>query len=187
LNGAQYYFRFRLSLRNQADGCTDTIPSFGPIVGGEVEDYRFSFSPLAVTLASFSAEATATGVTVSWETVSNLDTRGFNLYRSESDSGPWTQLNTVLIPVGTPLGSSDGGTYTYNDTTVVPGHIYWYMLEDESLSGVVTPHPPVSAAVPTAVHLVSLGAGPALGSAMPLAAIGFALLTGFALARRQRQ
>lgn len=45
-------------------------------------------SPLAVTLASFTAAATADGVTLAWETVSETDNAGFNVYRAESDATP---------------------------------------------------------------------------------------------------
>ena len=48
---------------------------------------------LAVTLADFYAEQAGGLVRVTWETASELDNRGFNLYRGGSASGPDTQLN----------------------------------------------------------------------------------------------
>ena len=78
----------------------------------------------------------------------------------------------MLIPVQA-LGSTEGHDYAYTDTTAAQGGTYWYRLDDVSLSGAVTSHPPVVVAqAPNAVKLVSLGASPVLSTAMPLAAIG---------------
>ena len=43
-------------------------------------------SPLAVDLAAFTATAGADGVTLAWETVSETDNAGFNVYRAEGGS-----------------------------------------------------------------------------------------------------
>ena len=64
-------------------------------------------SPLAVDLAAFTATAGADGVTLAWETVSETDNAGFNVYRAEGGSvgdrpqqghpelveGAWIKLN----------------------------------------------------------------------------------------------
>jgi hypothetical protein len=79
------------------------------------------------------AAGSGTFVTVEWSTASELDTAGFNLYRGESQAGPFTRLNSELIP-----GASDplvGGTYVYTDTNVIPGHTYYYRLEDVDTTG----------------------------------------------------
>lgn len=72
-------------------------------------------------------------VIVEWTTASELDMAGFNLYRSETQSGPFEKVNQGLIP-----GSSDpltGGSYTYEDNNVKPGVTYYYELEDVAVSG----------------------------------------------------
>ena len=117
-------------------------------------------NPLAVTLASFSAEPNVDRVTVDWETVSELDNAGFNLYRSADAAGPLTLL--AYLPSQAP-GSTAGAAYSYDDLDVQPGQTYWYTLEDVSLSGATTLHGPVSATVqaPTAVTLGDLQATPA--------------------------
>ncbi len=127
-------------------------------------------SPQAVALAAFTADATADGVTLTWETVSETDNAGFNLYRSttplRSDdfsrpSPAWLKLNEALIPSAAP-GSSTGHVYTYTDTTVEPGATYWYMLEDVALDGTATRHAPVQVTVgePTALRLTSFRSAP---------------------------
>jgi len=73
----------------------------GRTAGGEVEDNATPV-PIAVTLAHFAAETDAEGVRVTWETASEIDNLGFNLYRSASADGPYAQLNASLIPVQYP-------------------------------------------------------------------------------------
>ncbi len=150
--------------------------------------YGLVGSPLAVTLASLTADASGDGVTLAWETVSELDNAGFNVYRADSDAGPWAQLNAALIPAAAP-GSSEGHAYSWTDAGVTPGASYWYALEDVDLGGSATRHAPVAVTIgqPNAVQMVGLGAGPALGMAAPLAALGLALASGYALARRRRR
>jgi hypothetical protein len=187
---ATFYYRVRLYDNPWLNKQNPVYEPTGLVLNGEVEDY-YQSTPLAVTLESFTGQASGTGVSLAWVTVSDINTRGFNLYRAESESeaqAGGTQLNTALIPVAA-LHSTEGHSYTWPDTTAAPGHTYWYRLQDVSMGGAVTDHPPVMvvAGAPTSVGLVSLGATPALSTAMPLTAIGFALLTGFALARRQRR
>ena len=123
-------------------------------------------SPLAVTLADFNAQQQNDHILVTWETASELDNQGFNLYRSTSDAAPEIQLNNELIPSQAP-GSASGYFYTWEDRdSLTPGTTYYYWLEDVSLSGAATLHGPVSATYsgPTAVALSELqaasGAGP---------------------------
>jgi hypothetical protein len=144
-------------------------------------------TPLAVTLASFEAQGSADRVTVSWETVSELDNAGFNLYRSASAAGPQTLL--AFTPSQSP-GAAQGYAYSYEDLAVQPGESWWYTLEDVDVNGATTLHGPVSAMVdaPTAVTLSGVQASPAAGAAaVPLAGALLALLAplaGAALRRR---
>jgi hypothetical protein len=101
----------------------------------------------AVALMSFSASGVDGAVDLSWQTGSELDNLGFHLYRSSSDSGPWTRLTSSLIPG---LGSSPvGATYSWGDSGLVNGTRYFYRLEDVDTRSVSTFHGPVSA-VPSA-------------------------------------
>lgn len=77
-------------------------------------------------------------VTIQWVTASELNTAGFNLYRSDHPEGPFTRINDHLIP-----GSPDplvGGSYVFTDTTAVSGRTYYYQLEDVENSGATTRH-----------------------------------------------
>ncbi len=145
-------------------------------------------SPLAVNIAGFTAAAAPEGVTLAWETVSETGNAGFNVYRSESDAGPWTQVNAALIPAKAP-GSAEGQAYAWTDASAEAGMTYFYQLEDVALSGETTRHDPVSVALmgPNAVGLAGFGAaaatsGPALAG---LAGIALAALAGAGLRRRR--
>ncbi|NMC14328.1 MAG: hypothetical protein GYA34_15775 [Chloroflexi bacterium] len=87
------------------------------------------------------AEIKKAVVLIEWSTASELDTVGFNLYRSDYPEGPFEQINASLIP------SSDdplaGGQYQYEDKIVIPGKIYFYQLEDVEISGKTTRHGPI--------------------------------------------
>ncbi len=89
----------------------------------------------AVALIAITATGGAT-VTVEWSTASELNTAGFNLYRGDTQDGPFTRINTELIPASPdPL---IGGSYVFTDTSVVAGRTYYYQLEDVETSGATT-------------------------------------------------
>jgi glycosidase len=135
-----------------------------PVAGRWGSILLFTSGPLAVNLASFNAEPEAGGVRVAWETVSEADNAGFNLYRSDSAAGALALL--AHVPSQAP-GSTVGFSYTWTDQAdLTPGATYYYWLEDVSLSGATTLHGPVSATVqaPTAVTLASLSTS---GEAQP--------------------
>jgi hypothetical protein len=97
----------------------------------------------AITLLSFTAQAGTDHVTLAWQTGSEVDNAGFNLWRAMAEDGPYTKLNKALIPAeGDP---ESGASYTYTDADVVKGVTYYYKLEDVDVHGVSTFHGPVSA------------------------------------------
>lgn len=102
-------------------------------------------APTAVELTRFAAKPTRQGIRIDWETASELDNVGFNLYRSESPDGPHVQINASLIPSQAP-GSPVGAAYSLLDQKVKPGTTYYYWLEDINTQGFATLHGPVSAA-----------------------------------------
>ncbi len=153
--------RFRVYPTVQTEAAPQPL---GGVDNGEVEDYSWTFAPLAVTLAGFSAQQVDDTVRVSWETASELGNLGFNLYRSTSPAGPDVQLNAALIPSQAP-GSSSGFPYTWDDRAdLVAGADYYYWLEDVDLSGATTLHGPASVSYvgPTAVTLNGMQASPGL-------------------------
>ena len=116
-----------------------------------------SCTPLAVTLADFSASPANDHILITWETASELNNAGFNLYRSTTDAAPEELL--AYVPSQAP-GSQQGASYTWQDWNVTPGDTWWYWLEDIDLSGATNLHGPVSSTMvgPTAVGLVGMKA-----------------------------
>jgi hypothetical protein len=115
---------------------------------GEVEDYVFNLTPTAVDLASFGATAANGVIVVEWETVSEEDNLGFNLYRSESVAGPRVKVNGGLILSSVAPGSPLGATYRFADDSTQSGVTYYYWLEEVDVYGVSAFHGPVSAQLP---------------------------------------
>jgi hypothetical protein len=109
--------------------------------------------PTAVELASFTATPDRSAILVAWETVSEVDNRGFNLYRASSVDGVRTQLNAALIPSQLPPGSPEGAAYQWVDESIRSGITYYYWLEDVDVYGVKTIHGPVSAELSRSTRL----------------------------------
>jgi hypothetical protein len=97
--------------------------------------------PLAVDLAAFSAVPQGNGVLLSWQTATELDNLGFNVYRADSPQGQRTRLNKRLIP-SQMSGSVMGASYSFLDETAVPSRTYYYWLEDVDVHGMTGTHGP---------------------------------------------
>jgi hypothetical protein len=134
---------------------------------------------LAVTLASFDAQAVGDHILLTWETVTEVNNAGFNLYRSTTPAGSSSLL--AFVPSQAP-GSTAGASYTYADHDVLPGNTTYYWLEDIEFGGAGSLHGPVSATVvaPTAVKLNHLSAA-AAPSRRDASALLVSLLGGMAL------
>lgn len=132
-------------------------------------------------LALFQASPQENAIIIEWQTVSELENLGFNLYRATSADGEQEQLNTELIPSQAP-GSGQGAAYQWQDAEVAEGESYYYWLSDVTTDGTSNLHGPISATAtnPTAVMLDELetrNAPPAFVAWLlgALAAVGLAL------------
>ena len=109
----------------------------------DISNIQFCAAATAITLVSFSAKAGVGGVALAWETGTELDNAGFNLYRATSADGPYTQINEALIAAQGDAVA--GSSYSFLDT---PGYgTFYYQLEDVDYYGVSTLHGPVEATV----------------------------------------
>jgi hypothetical protein len=105
-------------------------------------------------------------VKVTWETATEVDTAGFNVYRSSED-GEMVRINRQLIPArGGPL---TGASYTFVDRSARPLHRYVYTLEEVERDGSRNEYP----------QKVSATAGP---PTLPLRVAGGTLSAGGFLA-----
>ncbi|MCP5100593.1 MAG: hypothetical protein GY943_34015 [Chloroflexi bacterium] len=96
--------------------------------------------PTAVSLTSLSVRPIGgNDVVIQWQTVSEQDHFGFNLYRGETavfDDAQKIYFAPATIPGGNPLGA----TYAYTD--VVPAIGQWhYWLESADMGGTAVAYP----------------------------------------------
>jgi hypothetical protein len=112
---------------------------------------QISFSePTGVRLASFTAEAgPVPSVILRWETTSEIQSLGFNVYRAATAGGTRVRLNEALLTSQTPPGSPMGARYEYVDEGGVIGGSYFYWLEEVGTRGGSTFYGPVEASVPS--------------------------------------
>jgi hypothetical protein len=135
----------------QGTATVDTANNWVTVAG--VDDFSpFALangSPTSVDLARFEAWPEGAAVHVQWETAQEIDNLGFNLYRSNTRSGPKAKLNAQLIPTQVPPGSPFGAVYDWIDGfRIRTGRAYFYWLEDVDLQGTATMHGPVRVRVP---------------------------------------
>jgi hypothetical protein len=183
---APLYARFRLYY--EPTGVQGSYLPTGLAINGEVEDYSVTNSPAAVALASFAASCQAETPVISWETVSEIDTAGFNVWRGDSAGAPEIQLNASMIPAHP--GSTQGYSYSWTDTTALPDRTYFYWLEDLDINGVASMTGPIEATCtsPTAVTVDRLQANSSTGSPaiwwIPLIALVAGIVLAGTLSRR---
>ncbi len=157
---------------NYADAFATNAPEMGD------DAYLTIETGLGVTLADFTAWVEDDHILVTWETVSELETLGFNLFRRAEASGQELRLNDTLIAAQGP-GSSQGYAYTWLDENdLVAGMAYDYWLEDIGFNGAATRHGPVRVIFqnPTAVGLTTIDAGLVTADVLPLLGLGLAAL-----------
>ena len=99
--------------------------------------------PTVVELSSFTATSAGSSIILKWETESETNNAGFNIYRAESENGEYIKINSELILA---KGSSTrGAAYEFIDAAVQNLKTYYYQLEDIALEGTSTIHGPVHA------------------------------------------
>ncbi len=109
----------------------------------DIDYVQFDFQATAVKLISFWAFGKDEEVQVRWETASESQNLGFNLYRSTSSDGTYTKINAGII---SGLGSSlTGKEYSFTDADVSNGRTYYYKLESIEFTGTRVMHGPIEA------------------------------------------
>ena len=110
---------------------TIVIASLSACSGDSEDDTGSSLltenEPTANSMSVFTANVSADGsVLLAWETSTERDAAGFNLYRAATEDGPYVQMTTTPIPAqGT---AASGASYSFVDT---PGSgTFSYVLKD---------------------------------------------------------
>jgi hypothetical protein len=100
-------------------------------------------APTLIELASFDVQGAWGRAILSWETASETDNAGFNIYRAETADGEFVKINALIIPAKGSI--TEGASYRFIDRGIERGKTYYYKLEDVDIAGNVTLHGPVSA------------------------------------------
>jgi hypothetical protein len=116
-------------------------------------------------------------VLIEWETASETDYEGFNLWRNDTRHGGYEKINDALIPAE---DDPSGAAYEYMDEEAVAGVKYYYNLEVVDIHGESQFFGPVSAAMPqawgaTEAQASLLTGAPAEGSPLPSELMAIAL------------
>ena len=85
---------------------------------GWYDDIDFEAELTAVTVSSFAAQRSASGIRVRWRTGTEADTLGFHLYRSHGSK--WTRVDRRLIRA---KGSVSGARYAFLDRRAQDGKL----------------------------------------------------------------
>ncbi len=88
---------------------------------------------LPVELSHFRPTLEDGVVTIRWTTESELDNAGFNILRSDTRNGEYTQVNAEMIQGAGTTG--ERSSYKWVDPTAKPGVVYYYQIEDVSFAG----------------------------------------------------
>jgi hypothetical protein len=84
--------------------------------------------------------------TLKWSTASEVDNFGFDVYRGDTEEGPFERLTESPIEGA---GTTDLTTsYAYEDTTIDPNREYFYYVESISLQGIREQFTPIIRAKP---------------------------------------
>ncbi len=82
--------------------------------------------------------------TIRWATASEVENFGYDVYRGESEEGPFVRLTAK--PVAGAGTSDEPHKYAYVDRDIDPTKDYWYYVESISYSGVRERFTPVQKA-----------------------------------------
>lgn len=109
--------------------------SFSPFVVGDQDDV-----PLPIELASFEGVQKGKGIQLNWATHSELNNRGFRIYRSESSTKDFYKIadfesHSELLGSG---NSSNLLSYEFLDRKVEYGNKYFYQLADVDIANFET-------------------------------------------------
>lgn len=99
------------------------------------KSFLCSQSSLPVTLANFNAVQRSSKVTLSWETLFELNNDGFEIER-RIGSGAYQKI--AFVDSKAPGGNGDAFSYSFEDATTLPKGVTYYRLRQVDLDGRAT-------------------------------------------------
>lgn len=100
----------------------------------------------SVSLNSLNAHAYSNAIELAWQTNSEINHLGFNVFRTDVYKTSFIQINPVLLK-NINNGGNKKGSYTFFDYDVKQGQTYYYYIEDIDLAGISKLHGPVFASI----------------------------------------
>ncbi len=135
----------QVSAADQPD--PNSIPGNNSSIENDQAQVDIIGRPTAIHLSRFTASTGTNGVLLAWETSLEVNTWGFQIYRSASGE----RADAVLITDRLILArgrSQAGSQYTWLDQTAVPGQAYSYWLLEVETDGTPAEYGPASTARP---------------------------------------
>jgi hypothetical protein len=131
---------FGLAFRKWFNWVQSTYPSYAPswwygqVLLGDGTLYPAPLGgPLAVGVTGLRAEATARGVSLTWETANEVDLDGFLVLRAEHGDTTFEPVSPEVIPA---QGRSDRPhAYAFTDRSARPGRVYRYRIGEVTTTG----------------------------------------------------
>ena len=109
----------------------------GSLPGSVTVSSNAANSPLVISLSGTGTAPVSHSVNLSW-TASSSSFAGFNVYRGSVSGGPYTKVNSALIPIA-----------SYSDTSVASGQSYYYVATEVDTAGTESAYSSqVSATIP---------------------------------------
>jgi Abnormal spindle-like microcephaly-assoc'd, ASPM-SPD-2-Hydin len=133
---------FSLPVSLAAGQSTSFNVTFAPVTtgnlsGGVTVTSTATNSPLMITLSGSGSAPVSHSATLSW-TPSSSSFAGFNVYRGSVSGGPYTKIDSALIP-----------TPSYTDSSVTVGQTYYYVATEVDSAGAESAYSSeVSATIP---------------------------------------
>ncbi|MCA0447186.1 MAG: T9SS type A sorting domain-containing protein [Bacteroidetes bacterium] len=119
-----------------------TVTSFSEFTIGDGD------TPLPIELLSWSATPGNNKVTLNWETASELNHAGFEIYRSAREKSDFRLVASYTSKSELRGKGDQGGKYSLTDPQVINSVTYYYKLVDVSIDGNRTEHKVLSV-IPT--------------------------------------
>ena len=94
-----------------------------------------------IDLGDLQAQSYQGATTVLWNTLSEVDTFGFKILRSDTKDGPFVEVSQLVESRG---GIGHGFSYEFIDADT-SGHLYYYMLQEVTVRGATHEHGPIRA------------------------------------------
>lgn len=123
----QYQFYLDLNNNDQQDLTDDPLTNEGTFLCTQ--------STLPVTLANFNAVQRSSKVTLTWETLFELNNDGFEIER-RIGSGSYQKI--AFVDSKAPGGNGDAFSYSFEDATNLPKGVTYYRLRQVDLDGRAT-------------------------------------------------